>query len=386
VRAGQAAVRAARGAFLPSFSLTASTTEQSPATARINPTTGELVAGRWATNGGFATGLTVFDAFQRQFDLRAARAREQAAGAGVVQQRAGVSLDVKQQFFAALAADEALAAARVQRAQADTQLALTRARVIARTATVADSLQARIQVAQAELAEITAVNDRRSADAALGRLVGSLTPVTARGVPGAADAEGPLPVDSAQLVALAAAAPQVQQTAAALASARAGVRAARAPYFPTLSVNYARNGLGSSSGFDPLPPNLRYSGQLRFSVNVPIFDQFTRQQALAQAQVSEANADAQARDARLAAAQTVAQSLAALSTARAQASAQRVAITAGEEALRVQRQRYQLGVATVLDVLTAQTQLAQARLQLAQARFAARTARAQLEALVGRDL
>jgi outer membrane protein TolC len=63
-----------------------------------------------------------------------------------------------------------------------------------------------------------------------------------------------------------------------------------------------------------------------------------------------------------------------------------VAITAGEEALRVQRQRYQLGVATVLDVLTAQSQLAQARFQLAQARFAARTARAQLEAIVGRDL
>lgn len=388
VRAGQAAVRAARGAFLPSLALTASTTEQSPATARLNPATGELVAGRWATNGGFAAGVTVFDAFQRQFDLRSARAQAAAAGAGVLQQRANVGLDVKQQFYAALAADEALVAARVQRAQADTQLALTRARVVARTATVADSLQARIQVAQAELAEVTAVNDRRAADAVLGRLVGALTPVTARGDAASAgtDAEGPLAVDSAALVALAATAPQVRQTTAALDAARAGVRAARAPYFPTLAINYSRNGLGSSGDFDLLPPNFRYSGQLRFSVNVPVFDQFTRQQALAQAQVTEANADAQARDVRLAAAQTVAQQLAALGTARAQAAAQRVAITAGEEALRVQRQRYQLGVATVLDVLTAQTQLAQARFQLAQARFSARTARAQLEALVGRDL
>jgi outer membrane protein len=387
VRAGQAAVRAARGAFLPSVALTASTTEQSPATARINPATGELVAGRWATNGGVSAGLTVFDAFQRRFDLRAARAQEAAAGADVLQQRAGVGFEVKQQFFAALAADEALVAARAQRAQADTQLALTRVRVLARTATVADSLQARIQVAQAELAEVTAVNDRRTADAALGRLVGSLTPVTARGGAGAADeADRALAVDSATIVALAASAPQVRQTAASLAAARAGVRAARAPYYPTLAINYTRNGLGSSPGFDPLPANVRYSGSLRFSVNLPVFDQFTRQQALAQAQVTEASADAEARDARLAAAQTVTQQLAALGTARAQVAAQRVAITAGEEALRVQRQRYQLGVATVLDVLTAQTQLAQARFQLAQARFAARTARAQLEALVGRDL
>jgi outer membrane protein len=387
VRAGQAGVRAARGAFLPNFALTGSTTEQSPATARINPATGELVAGRWATNGGIAANLTVFDAFQRQFNLRAARAQETAAGASVVQQRASVELQVKQQFYFALAADEALAAAAVQRAQADTQLALTRARVLARTATVADSLQARIQVAQAELAAVTAANDRRSADAALGRLVGSLVPVTARGDSASLDdVDAPLAVDSTALVTLAGAAPQVRQSAAALEAARAGVRAARAPYLPTLAVNYARNGVGSSGTFDLLPENFRYSGQLRFSVNLPVFDQFTRQQALARAQVTEATADAQARDARLAAAQTVTQQLAALGTARAQAAAQQVAITAGEEALRVQRQRYQLGVATVLDVLTAQSQLAQARFQLAQARFAARTARAQLEAIVGRDL
>ena len=43
------------------------------------------------------------------------------------------------------------------------------------------------------------------------------------------------------------------------------------------------------------------------------------------------------------------------------------------------------GASTLLDVLTSQTQLTQARLGLVQARFAARTARAQLEALVGSE-
>jgi outer membrane protein len=388
VRAGQAAVRAARGAFLPSFGLTGSTTEQSPATARLNPATGELVSGRWATNGGVTANVTLFDAFQRQFDLRAARSQQASAQAGVAQQTAATGLQVKQQFFAALAADEALVAARVQRAQADTQLALTRVRVLARTATVADSLQARILVAQAELAEVTATNDRAVADAVLGRLVGALGPVTARADDGPLGGAGDttLAVDSAAVAALAAAAPQVQQTQAALAAARAGARAARAPYFPTVGLNYGRNALGSSPGFDPLPDNFRFSGQLRLTVTLPLFDQFTRQQALAQAQVTEANADAAARDAQLAATQTVAEQFAAFRTARAQAATQQVTIVAGVEVLRVQRQRYQLGVATVLDVLTAQTQLAQARLALAQARFAARAAKAQLEALVGRDL
>jgi outer membrane protein TolC len=117
-----------------------------------------------------------------------------------------------------------------------------------------------------------------------------------------------------------------------------------------------------------------------------VFDQFTRQQAMAQAQVAEANADAQARDARLAAAQTVAQQLAALGTARAQAATQRVAITAGEEALRVQRQRYQLGVATISTCSRPRRSSRRRGCSWRQARFAARAARAQLEALVGRDL
>jgi outer membrane protein TolC len=59
VRAGQAAVRAARGAFLPNFALTGSTTQQSPATGAPQPATGELVAGRWATNGGVAASSRV---------------------------------------------------------------------------------------------------------------------------------------------------------------------------------------------------------------------------------------------------------------------------------------------------------------------------------------
>jgi outer membrane protein len=52
----------------------------------------------------------------------------------------------------------------------------------------------------------------------------------------------------------------------------------------------------------------------------------------------------------------------------------------------VQRQRYQLGASTLLDLLTSQTQLAQARAQLIQARYDARVAKAQIEALIGQDL
>jgi outer membrane protein TolC len=61
-------------------------------------------------------------------------------------------------------------------------------------------------------------------------------------------------------------------------------------------------------------------------------------------------------------------------------------VAAAEENLRVVRERYQVGVATIVDVLTAQTALDQARVDAVDARFAYLRAKAQLEALVGHPL
>ena len=52
----------------------------------------------------------------------------------------------------------------------------------------------------------------------------------------------------------------------------------------------------------------------------------------------------------------------------------------------MQQQRYGVGDSTLLDVLTSQTQLDQARSDLIRARYDQRVAKAQLEALVGREL
>jgi outer membrane protein len=61
-------------------------------------------------------------------------------------------------------------------------------------------------------------------------------------------------------------------------------------------------------------------------------------------------------------------------------------VVAGEEDLRVQQERYNLGAGTLLDLITSQSTLITARQALIQARLDARTAKAQIEALVGRDL
>jgi outer membrane protein len=65
---------------------------------------------------------------------------------------------------------------------------------------------------------------------------------------------------------------------------------------------------------------------------------------------------------------------------------QTATVQAADEDLRMQKDKYEIGAATLLDVLTSQTTLDQARRDLIQARYDKRTARAQLEALVGRSL
>ena len=61
-------------------------------------------------------------------------------------------------------------------------------------------------------------------------------------------------------------------------------------------------------------------------------------------------------------------------------------VAAGEENLRVVRERYQLGVATIVDLLTAQATLDQARSTPSTPASTISGPRRQLEAIVGRPL
>lgn len=384
VRSAEASVRQAWSQYIPSLSLNLSNAQQSPVTPRINPTTGELVTGRWALSEGFGANITIFDGLRRLNTVRSAQANAEAALSSESAQRWQVALQVKQQFYASLAAREAEAAAQAQLKQAEQQLVISLARVKAGTATRSDSLRAKIQVGQAQLAVVTARNDRQVADASLARLVGATAMITANpdGVPD----ELSVALDSAALADLALRGPAVRQADAALLAANATSRGARGAYLPSIAASWNRNRVATTNEFDLTPDAYNYSGQLRLTLSLPIFNQWQREQQVVTADVARTTAEAQARDARLLAQQTLVQALAALRTAQEQIAVQAASVVAGEEDLRVQQERYELGASTLLDVLTSQATLNQARVSLVQARFSARLAKAQLEALVGREL
>jgi len=385
-RARRAEVRSAYAAFVPGVTLNAGATRQYTSGANTRVENGQVVTlprDPWSSNGSVGASVDLFTGGRRLFDLKRARAGEKAARADAVSQRFQVELEVKQQYFNVLAARESEAAARAQLEQSQRQLRDAIAKLREQTATKSDSLRSVIQVRNAELALLTAGNDRTSAAAALTRLVGAPDPVTASG----ADVGEPvtLAIEADTLARLAERGPAVLAAEAQLDAARASRWTAYSRYVPTLSAGYSRGASGTSTDFG-LSDDYTYSGSLRFSLSLPLFDQLGREQQVIEAGVALDNAEAALRDARLAARQNLTQSLGAFQTALQHAVALSASVEAADEDLRVQQQRYTAGEATLLDVLTSQTQLAQSRDSLIRARYDARIAKAQLEALVGREL
>lgn len=387
-RNAAAASRSALAAYIPNLTLNAG----SARTQGVQFFQGTLVPLRgdpWNYNNGLAASLQLFDGNQRWYELSRSRAVADAADAASIQARFEAALQTKQQFYAALAARESEAAARAQLEQAEQQLKASTARFVAGVATKSDSLRSAIQLGNAQLAVLTAENDLRVANAALTRVIGSQVLVTPA-PEDTVEVNGPLPTEE-ELEALIARSPAVMQAEANLMAARAGRKAQRSTYLPSLTMSYNYSYTQTSKTFSTSDIWLFSGGnpnrqQLNFNLSYPLFNGLVREQQSVQIDVALRNAEAQLRDARLGARQNLTTQLRTLNNAQARVQVQLAAVAAAEEDLRVQQQRYQLGASTLLDLLTSQTQLNQARQALIQARFDGRIARAQLSALVGREL
>jgi outer membrane protein len=385
IRTAESGVRMARAALLPNLNISLGQVNQSgqrlDAQGRLVP---YLAQQPWTYSTGLTSTLNLFDGGRRINEVKRARYDVGAAEANEVTQRFSLALQVKTQYYTILAAREAEAAAQAQLQQAEQQLIASIARTRAGVATLSDSLRSVISVGNAQLALITARNNLRVASAALTRLVGAESLITAQ--PSDTLDRGLTPVDSASLAAVLDEGPTVRQADAQLSSARAAVKSSRTPYLPSLDLTYARSGNGFNRNYGLAGDPLAYTNNFSVRLSYALFNNFQREDALTRAYVQSDLAEATLRDARLGARQTLAQQLGAVRTAQQRILIQQATVDAALEDLRVQQQRYALGASTLLDVLTSQSTLDTARSALIQARLDVRVARAQLEALVGRDL
>jgi outer membrane protein len=385
-RTSKAARVSAVGAILPSATLSAGHVVQlGGGLTRLNQNGEQVTVAQKPTNNtGLSLNMTLFDGGQRLYDLRTANYQIAAAEANRVAVKYNVALGVKQQYFAVLAAIESQDAADLQMAQAAEQFKASVARVRAGAATRSDSLRGVIQVGNAQLAQITAASAKEAAEAALTRLVGSPVPVTAD--PASVQENMLALPDSAQLAVLALTGPAVQQAQANLDVAEESRKASKATYLPSLSASYSRTGSGTDPQFGFGSDPYTYSGRLSFQLSYPIFNNFAREEQVVRAKVAEVNAQSAFRDSQLAAVQSLTQNIGAIRSASQRVAIQMASVTAAKEDVRVQQQRYNIGASTLLDLITSQAALATAEQALIQARYDYRIARAQLEALIGRDL
>jgi outer membrane protein len=332
---------------------------------------------------GLNSSLTIFDGGKRSNDLRARKADLTAAEVSEDATQFNIALQVKQQYFAIIAAREAEAAARLALDLAQQQLAASSARVRAGAAIISDSLRSFVAVGNAQLTVMTAQNNVRNASLALTRLTGSSVLVTATGD---SSDMGIVPFDSAAVVSLALNAPTVKTAEATLNASRASVGSAKSSYFPTLSASLRYGGSGYDPAYGLGGGQLAYSNTFSVSASYNIWDGRNRAVALSRAQTTVANNEAALRDAKLLAQQNILQQIATLRSAEERIRIQQLSVQAAQEDLRVQQQRYNLGSSTQLEVTTSQNALNSARQALIQGRLDYRTARAQIEAIIGQDL
>lgn len=370
---------AAVGAFIPTVTLNSSAFRQNIGSI-VN---GVPVPGStYQYNTGLNFSVDLFDGLRRMQRYRNAAATAAAADAGYVNQQYQVTLQTKQAFYNALANDELVRVAQSQLDRAKQQLQISIDKLHAGSATRSDSLRSTVDYGNARIALLQAQANLATAQANLGRQIGIDSLV--RAVP---DTALPALPDSVGLrTAALGNAPQVVQAEEQARAMSATVWDQRSQYLPTLTLSYNTSSQGYTEpwrGFDL--PN-RNINRLSFALSWTILNGFQREQQQTAATVQRDVAEAHAEDTRRQVNAALTQQLAALTTSFEQIGIAQANVAAATEDLRVQNERYRVGAATILDLLTSQAALTQAEVNLVQTRFNYLIARAQVEAVVGRTL
>ncbi len=374
------AERSAWGAFLPNLS--ANTGGSLRSANVLDPNTGQIIGG---SSDSYSAGLSgrvdIFRGGSRFAELDRTDADMQAAVARRESQRFSVALQTKNLFFASLRQSDLLEVSRRRVEQARQNMEIVRARSQVGRATISDSLRARLDLVNARQAVLQGETALRAARFSLGRQIGEPAPV----IPARPDNLEPseLPLTEAEIMQLAeAASPTVVAAAYVTRAAAASVRSAQTGYLPTLSMSSGYSWNNQERSFN----GGRTSWSLGLNLSYPIFNNFQRESFLDRAQFSQRVARLQEDDSRLAARQEADAALYNLRTAeRAIEIAQEAELVAGED-LRVVRERYSVGVATILDVLISQNAADQASVDVVTSRYDYVLARAELESILGTEL
>ncbi len=291
-----------------------------------------------------------------------------------------VVLQVESAYFAYMATKALVTAQRSTVAEARTNLEAARERHRVGLATVADELQAQTALSQAELDLETTEGNLQTTRGALAVSIGlpANTPY---------DIEVPPPDTSVAAIADSVdvlirealrSRPDLAAAEAQFERARARVSELKAARLPALTLN----GTGGRTYLSSLP-NGGNNYTLTLGLRIPLFAGFSRAYDQAQAEAAAAAASAQLDVLRQQVIFQVFSSYYTLQTATRRVRTADDLLASAQQSADVALGRYRAGVGTVLDLLTAQSALANARAQQVQARWVWQQALSQLAHDVG---
>lgn len=373
-----AALGAAESAWLPSISATGG---ESRAIGSHVDVTGQVVSTPQNTaDAAVQLSWTLYDFGARGGRISSARHLLDAAAASVDSTSQQTTFTVVQSYYGAVAADATLGATQTTENVASHSLEAARALRTGGVATLADVLQAETAYDQAVLARIQAEKAAVSAHGTLAVAIGlpANQPLKLAANPVPAE----VPALTARMVDLMATAQrQRPDLAAALAqrdSAASDVTVARAAGRPSISVGAARD-WNNTTGI----PTQSYS-QVGVTLTVPLFTGFSVDYGVRQAQAQLQARDANVEQVRLNVSLDVWNAYYAMDSANRQLAETGTLVQTALNNQDVALGRYQSGVGTIIDLLTAQTAAANAREVRINAELSWQVARAQLALALGR--
>jgi outer membrane protein TolC len=376
----ESAERTTIGDFLPSLSFSSGASLAS--TERFDSNTGVVVSGSSDSyNARLSSSLTLFDAGRRFAARSQAKSQTAQAEANLVEQQFAVTLNAKQAFFDVIRLGENIRVVEANLERAQQTLRAAKQRFAVGSATTSDTLRGQLEVNQARQAVLQVESQRRSAMYSLGALVGLDGPVAADST--TPTAATPLTMSDEELVQLAITASPAVRTAELVVDANdAATRVAHAQWWPTLSASGGLTWSNQTASFS----GGRNSWNTGLSLSYPLFNGFAREDANERAGVNLRVSQAQFDDARRQARANAQRAIDAVRLAEQQITLSQEAVAVAEEDLRVQQVRYELNASTILDQIASRAALVQSELNLISARYDYLIARAELEALIGREI
>jgi TolC family type I secretion outer membrane protein len=373
-----AALGSAESAWLPDVSATGA---QTRAFGEHEDVTGNIVSTPQNTrDAALNLSWILYDFGARDGRITSARHLLDAAAATANSVSQQTVLNVVQSYYGVVAADSSLIAAQTTESTDARSLDVARSLREGGAGTRADVLQAETAFDAAVLTRVQAEAASKSARGTLAVTLGLPADQALMLAPEAVPSEAPsLTARMADL--MAEAMRQRPDLAAALAqrdAAEANVTIARAAGRPSISVSAGRD-LIDTTGI----PHQNYS-LIGVNVTVPIFTGFNVAYGVRQAQAALAVSEANADQVRLGVSLGVWNAYYSLESANQQLTVTSGLIKTAQENEEVALGRYQAGVGTIVDVLTAQSAAALARQTRINAELGWQVARAQLALALGR--